>query len=235
MRRKNMVNSRYMDKMGKIGLLTREGEVHLARLVKYGTEEEALEARNDLVTSNLRFVVSVAAKYGRSRMSLMELIQEGNLGLLRAVEKFDHTKGYRFSTYANFWIRQTINRALSNHGRTIRIPVYYIEIASKLRRVTATLESVLGHPPSAEELAEVIEIPVWKVREIIRISREPLSLHHPNEEGRNTTLCDFVEDRTTPSPEKEQMRKATADQIRRLMKSFSPKEELILRRRFGLG
>ena len=224
----------YLKEIGKIPLLNAERERDLARRIEKGDEE----AKNMLVQANLRLVVSIAKKYvGRSpNLSLLDLIQEGNLGLFRAVEKFDWHKGYKFSTYATWWIRQAITRALADQARTIRIPVHMIETISKYQQVKRRLLQDLGREPLAEEIASEMGIEVEKVHHIQEISQETVSLEAPvgDDDEEASTLSEFIEDEKMLTPAQEVERRLLRDQMREILEDLTPREQKILKMRFGL-
>ena len=186
----------YLREIGKVPLLTAEEEVELAHRIEMGDEE----AKRRLNEANLRLVVSIAKRYVGRGMQFLDLIQEGNLGLLKAVEKFDYRKGFKFSTYATWWIRQAITRAIADQARTIRIPVHMVETINKLLRVSKQLSQELGKDPTPEQIAEEMEMPVEKVREIMKISQEPVSLETPVGEEEDSHIGDFIADENAPAP-----------------------------------
>lgn len=210
-------------------LLSKEEEVDLAHRIAEGDDE----ARQEMIEANLRLVVAVAKKYSNRQFSLIDLIQEGNIGLMRAIDKFDPDKGYRFSTYAYWWIRQAIGRAIQEQGKTVRLPVHVSETLSKLRKANRILTRSLGREPSNVELAETLELSVKKVHQLMEISRDPLSLDMPvgaDDEGR---LEDLVEDTLSEGPSDGIEENEQADQLRKILKTLTPKEERVLRMRFG--
>lgn len=223
----------YLREIGRVPLLTGEEEVELAKRIEQNDEE----ARHKLTQANLRLVVSIAKKYvGRSpQLSLLDLIQEGNIGLTKAVEKFDYRRGYKFSTYATWWIRQAITRALADQSRTIRIPVHMVETISKYTQVKRRLLQDLGREPLVEEIAQEMDLPIPKVRQIQKISQETISLEAPvGDDSDDSTLGELIEDEKTLLPSQVASRKLLADQIRNILTDLSPREQKILRMRFGL-
>ena len=221
----------YLKEIGKIPLLGMEDEVELAKKMELGDPE----ARKRLAESNLRLVVSIAKRYVGRGMQFLDLIQEGNLGLIKAVEKFDYTKGYKFSTYATWWIRQAITRAIADQARTIRIPVHMVETINKLTRVQRQLVQDLGREPTAEEIAEKMEnITPDKVREIQKIALEPVSLETPIGEEDDSHLGDFIEDKDAMSPDQYANNQLLKDEINNVLQGLTEREEKVLRLRFGL-
>ena len=227
----------YLKEIGKYPLLTTEEEIALAKQIAEGTPEEQAAAKKKLSEANLRLVVSIAKKYvGRSKnsMSLLDLIQEGNLGLMKAVEKFDYTKGFKFSTYATWWVRQAITRAIADQARTIRIPVHMVETINKLIRVNRQLAQELGRDPTPAEIAKEMGISESKVREIIKIAQEPVSLETPIGEEEDSHLGDFIEDENAPAPAEVASNAMMREQLQEVLHTLTPREEKVIRLRFGL-
>lgn len=220
----------YLREIGKISLLTPEEEVILAKGVEAGDPK----SKANLVEANLRLVVSIAKKYIGRGMLFLDLIQEGNLGLIRAVEKFDYRKGYKFSTYATWWIRQAITRAIADQARTIRIPVHMVETINKLIRVSRQLVQRLGREPGSEEIAAEMEITSDRVLEIQRIAQEPVSLETPIGEEEDSQLGDFLEDKDLPSPEEVAASQILREQLEEMLDDLTDREREVLRLRFGL-
>jgi RNA polymerase primary sigma factor len=220
----------YLKEIGRVPLLSANEEIELARRVETG--EEAAKRR--LAEANLRLVVSIAKRYVGRGMLFLDLIQEGNLGLIKAVEKFDYRKGYKFSTYATWWIRQAITRAIADQARTIRIPVHMVETINKLIRVSRQLLQALGREPSAEEIAEEMEMSPERVREIIKIAQEPVSLETPIGEEEDSHLGDFIEDQDAPAPAEAASFRLLKEQLEDVLNTLTPREERVLRLRFGL-
>ena len=223
----------YLKEIGRVPLLTPEEEVDLALKIQAGGPEGE-KAKQRLSEANLRLVVSIAKRYVGRGMQFLDLIQEGNLGLIKAVEKFDHTKGFKFSTYATWWIRQAITRAIADQARTIRIPVHMVETINKVKKVSSQLLHEYGHDPSAEEIAERLEMPVEKVREIMRVAQEPVSLETPIGEEEDSHLGDFIPDDDAPVPAEAASQTLLKEQLADVHKTLTPREEKVLRLRFGL-
>lgn len=220
----------YLKEIGRVNLLTREEEIELAKRIEQGDEE----AKAKLCEANLRLVVSIAKKFVGRGMGFLDLIQEGNLGLIKAVDKFDWTKGYKFSTYATWWIRQAITRSIADQARTIRIPVHMVETINKLIRVQRQLLQELGREATPEEVAEVMEISVDKVRAIHKIAQEPVSLETPIGEEEDSTLGDFIKDSEALAPEDAASGSMLKEQLMEALDSLSPREQKVLKLRFGL-
>ncbi|WP_298592786.1 RNA polymerase sigma factor RpoD [uncultured Mitsuokella sp.] len=220
----------YLKEIGRVPLLTAEEEVALAKRMENGEEE----AQRRLAEANLRLVVSIAKRYVGRGMLFLDLIQEGNLGLIKAVEKFDYNKGYKFSTYATWWIRQAITRAIADQARTIRIPVHMVETINKLIRVSRQLLQQLGREPLPEEIAKEMEISVERVREIMKIAQEPVSLETPIGEEEDSHLGDFIEDQDAPAPADAASFMLLKEQLEEVLDTLTPREEKVLRLRFGL-
>ena len=224
----------YLKEIGKVPLLTAEEEVEIAKKLETGTPEEKEEAKRKLSEANLRLVVSIAKRYVGRGMLFLDLIQEGNLGLIKAVEKFDYRKGFKFSTYATWWIRQAITRAIADQARTIRIPVHMVETINKLIRVSRQLLQEYGREPSPEEIAKEMGISESKVREIIKIAQEPVSLETPIGEEEDSHLGDFLADEETPAPAEAASFALMKEQLLDVLDTLTPREEKVLRLRFGL-
>jgi RNA polymerase primary sigma factor len=220
----------YLKEIGRVALLKAEQEVHYAKLIEQGDEE----AKNQLTEANLRLVVSIAKKYIGRGMSFLDLIQEGNMGLIRAVEKFDYHKGYKFSTYATWWIRQAITRAIADQARTIRIPVHMVETINKLVRVSRRLLQELGREPNDEEIAEEMGITPEKVREITKVSQDPVSLETPIGEEEDSHLGDFVEDKEATAPSDAASLTMLRTEVEDILDTLTPRERRVLQLRFVL-
>ena len=220
----------YLKEIGRVPLLTPEEEIELALRMEAGDES----AKRRLAEANLRLVVSIAKRYVGRGMLFLDLIQEGNLGLIKAVEKFDYRKGFKFSTYATWWIRQAITRAIADQARTIRIPVHMVETINKLIRVNRQLLQELGRDPTPEETAKVMDIPEERVREILKIAQEPVSLETPIGEEEDSHLGDFIPDEDAPAPSEAASFILLKEQLEEVLETLTPREEKVLRLRFGL-
>ena len=220
----------YLKEIGKVNLLTADEEIELAKRMEEGDED----AKKRLAEANLRLVVSIAKRYVGRGMLFLDLIQEGNLGLIKAVEKFDYRKGYKFSTYATWWIRQAITRAIADQARTIRIPVHMVETINKLIRVSRQLLQELGREPTPEEIAEEMDMPVDRVREILKISQEPVSLETPIGEEEDSHLGDFIQDDNVPVPADAAAFTLLKEQLVEVLGTLTDREQKVLRLRFGL-
>ena len=220
----------YLKEIGKVDLLSPEEEIELAQRMSEGDEE----AKRRLAEANLRLVVSIAKRYVGRGMLFLDLIQEGNLGLIKAVEKFDYTKGYKFSTYATWWSRQAITRAIADQARTIRIPVHMVETINKTIRVSRQLLQELGHDPSAEEIAKEMDMPVDKVRDILKIAQEPVSLETPIGEEEDSHLGDFIPDEDASEPSEAASFSLLREQLEEVLDTLAPREKKVLELRFGI-
>lgn len=221
----------YLKEIGKIPLLSAEREMYLAEQIALGNQA----AKDELVEANLRLVVSIAKRHVDKGMYFLDLIQEGNLGLMKAVEKFDYRKGYKFSTYATWWIRQSITRAIADQARTIRIPVHMVETIHKVSRTSKQLLQEFGREPTTEEIAERLNMPAERVREIMKIAQDPVSLETPVGEEEDSHLGDFVEDTETPTPAENASRTMLQEQLSDVLHTLTPREEQVIRLRFGLA
>ena len=221
----------YLKEIGKVPLLSAEREIELAQRMEEGDEE----AKKELAEANLRLVVSIAKRYVGRGMLFLDLIQEGNLGLIKAVEKFDYHKGYKFSTYATWWIRQAITRAIADQARTIRIPVHMVETINKLIRVSRQLLQELGREPLPEEIAKEMDMPVERVREILKISQEPVSLETPIGEEEDSHLGDFIQDDNVPVPAEAAAQTLLKEQLDEVLDTLTEREQKVLRLRFGMN
>lgn len=221
----------YLKEIGKVPLLSAEREIELAKRMEEGDED----AKKELAEANLRLVVSIAKRYVGRGMLFLDLIQEGNLGLIKAVEKFDYHKGYKFSTYATWWIRQAITRAIADQARTIRIPVHMVETINKLIRVSRQLLQEKGREPTPEEIAEELDMPVERVREILKISQEPVSLETPIGEEEDSHLGDFIQDDNVPVPAEAAAQTLLKEQLDEVLDTLTEREQKVLRLRFGMN
>ena len=220
----------YLKEIGKIPLLTPERETYLAEQITSGDKA----AKDELIEANLRLVVSIAKRHVGKGMYFLDLIQEGNLGLIKAVEKFDYSKGYKFSTYATWWIRQAITRAIADQARTIRIPVHMVETIHKVSRTTRQLLQELGREPTTAEIAEALDMTPDKVREIMKIAQDPVSLETPIGEEEDSHLGDFVEDTDSPAPSESASYSLLREQLCNILHTLTPREEQVIKLRFGL-
>lgn len=220
----------YLKEIGKIALLSPDRELELAELISKGDEN----AKNELVEANLRLVVSIAKRYVGKGMFFLDLIQEGNLGLIKAVDKFDYTKGYKFSTYATWWIRQAITRAIADQARTIRIPVHMVETIHKVSRYSRQLLQELGHEATPSEIANRMGLSEDKVREIMKIAQDPVSLETPIGEEEDSHLGDFIEDNDSPAPDEVASYSLLKEQIKEVLHTLTPREEQVIKLRYGL-
>ena len=221
----------YLKEIGQVPLLSAEREIELAQRMEDGDED----AKKELAEANLRLVVSIAKRYVGRGMLFLDLIQEGNLGLIKAVEKFDYHKGYKFSTYATWWIRQAITRAIADQARTIRIPVHMVETINKLIRVSRQLLQELGREPTPEEIAKELDMPVDRVREILKISQEPVSLETPIGEEEDSHLGDFIQDDNVPVPAEAAAQTLLKEQLDEVLDTLTEREQKVLRLRFGMN
>ncbi|MGN1114603.1 MAG: RNA polymerase sigma factor RpoD [Oscillospiraceae bacterium] len=224
----------YLKEIGRVPLLTSEEEIQLAEKMAGSNEKEAANARKRLAEANLRLVVSIAKRYVGRGMSFLDLIQEGNMGLIKAVEKFDYTKGFKFSTYATWWIRQAITRAIADQARTIRIPVHMVETITKVKKASSQLLHENGRDPTPEEIAERLDLSVERVREIMRIAQDPVSLETPIGEEEDSHLGDFIPDEDAPAPAEAASLVLLKEQINQVLSTLTDREESVLRLRFGL-
>ncbi|MDR1892570.1 MAG: sigma-70 family RNA polymerase sigma factor, partial [Oscillospiraceae bacterium] len=220
----------YLKEIGRVALLSSEEEVDIA--IRIGSGDEA--ARRRLTESNLRLVVSIAKRYVGRGMQFLDLIQEGNVGLIKAVEKFDYTKGFKFSTYATWWIRQAITRAIADQARTIRIPVHMVETINRLKKVQSQLLHENGKDPGEELIAETMKLSVERVREIIRVAQEPVSMETPIGPEEDSRLMDFIRDEEALAPDDAALKAITSEDIDTVLKTLTPREEAVIRLRFGL-
>ncbi len=220
----------YLKEISSYPLLTAEEEIELAKRIEVGDAY----ARKQLAQANLRLVVNIAKKFNSTSLSFLDLIQEGNIGLMKAVDKFDYTKGFKFSTYATWWIRQAITRAIADQARTIRIPVHVVETINRLKKVQSQLLHENGCEPSEEQIAEKMQLPVERVREIMRVAQEPVSMETPIGPEEDSRLMDFIRDEDALAPDEAALKTITNEDIDSVLKTLSPREEAVIRLRFGL-
>jgi len=220
----------YLKEIGRVPLLSIKDEIALAKRIIKGSED----AKQRLTEANLRLVVSIAKRYVGRGMHFLDLIQEGNVGLIKAVEKFDHTKGFKFSTYATWWIRQAITRAIADQARTIRIPVHMVETINRLKKAQSHLLHENGYDPSEEQVAEHMKLSVERVREIIRVAQEPVSMETPIGPEEDSRLMDFIRDEDTIAPDEAALKTITNEDISSVLRTLTPREEAVIRLRFGL-
>jgi len=225
---------KYMNQMGAVALLSRDDEVRLATTMEEGTPYEAATAKEDLIKGNLRLVVSIARQYQYRGLPLGDLIQEGNLGLIRAVEKFEYRRGYKFSTYASWWIRQSVIRGIEATVRTIRIPIYKLEMVTKVRRTARKLVTDLGREPTSEEIADWLGEPVEKIEDIYRLAREPLSLEQKVGDESDATIGDFIEGASVRRPDENVGDSDLAKAVRSVLAELTPREEKVMKMRYGI-
>lgn len=224
----------YLKEIGLVPLLTQDEEHELAEMMASDDESKAAKARERLSEANLRLVVSIAKKYVGRGMSFLDLIQEGNMGLIKAVEKFDYTKGFKFSTYATWWIRQAITRAIADQARTIRIPVHMVETISKVKKASTQLLHETGHDPRPEEISDFLGMPIEKVREIMRIAQDPVSLETPIGEEEDSHLGDFIPDDDAPAPADAANQALLTEKLNEILATLTDREEQVIRLRYGL-
>ncbi len=224
----------YLKEIGRKKMLTKREEMELGRLIREGSDTEKETAKNKLVQANLRLVVSIAKKYIGQGVLFMDLVQEGSLGLIKAAEKYDYRKNFKFSTYATWWIKQTIIRAISNHSRTIRIPVHMVETINRLKKIQSQLLHENGYEPTEELIAEKMNLPVERIREIMRVAQEPVSMETPIGPEEDSRLMDFIRDEDALAPDEAALKTITNEDIDSVLKTLTPREEAVIRLRFGL-
>ncbi|MDP2315907.1 MAG: sigma-70 family RNA polymerase sigma factor [Pseudomonadota bacterium] len=230
----NILLNKYLKMMGEIPLLTRDDEVEVARRIDAGGPDSEI-AKATLVNANLRLVVSIAKQYTYRGIPLSDLIQEGNIGLMKATEKFDHTRGFKFSTYASWWIRQSIIRAVESQCRTIRIPIYKLEVVNKVHHMQKALFQEFGREPTLEEVAVRLEMDIDKLEGLMKLTREPISLDAPVSEDSEATVGEFVENPNAEKPSDALEEAALRDEIEQVLASLTPREEKVVRMRYGIG
>ena len=230
----NVLLNKYLKTMGQIPLLSREDEVEVARRIDAGGADSEI-AKVALVSANLRLVVSIAKQYTYRGIPLADLIQEGNIGLMKATEKFDHTRGFKFSTYASWWIRQSIIRAVESQCRTIRIPIYKLEVVNKVHQTQKELFQAFGREPTMDEIAARLEIDVDKLEALMKLTREPVSLDSPVSEDSEATIGEFVGDPDAVKPSDALEEAALRDEVEEVLSSLTPREETVIRMRYGIG
>jgi len=230
----NVLLNKYLKTMGQIPLLSREDEVEVARRIDAGGADSDI-AKVALVSANLRLVVSIAKQYSYRGIPLADLIQEGNIGLMKATEKFDHTRGFKFSTYASWWIRQSIIRAVESQCRTIRIPIYKLEVVNKVHHAQRELFQAFGRDPTMDEIAERLELDVDKLEALMKLTREPVSLDSPVSEDSEATIGEFVGDPDAVKPSDALEEAALRDEVEEVLSSLTPREEKVIRMRYGIG
>ena len=230
----NILLNKYLKMMGEIPLLTRDDEVEVARRIDAGGPDAEI-AKATLVNANLRLVVSIAKQYTYRGIPLADLIQEGNIGLMKATEKFDHTRGFKFSTYASWWIRQSIIRAVESQCRTIRIPIYKLEVVNKVHQMQKALFQEFGREPTLEEVAVRLEMDIDKLEGLMKLTREPLSLDAPVSEDSESTVGEFVENPNAEKPSDALEEAALREEIEQVLASLTPREEKVVRMRYGIG
>ncbi|CAN7942363.1 unnamed protein product, partial [Ixodes pacificus] len=224
----------YLKDMGGVDLLTRENEVEIAKRIEEG--RKTMTASLYMIEANLRLVISIAKKYANRGLQFLDLIQEGNIGLMKAVDKFEYRRGYKFSTYATWWIRQAITRAIADQARTIRIPVHMIETINKILRISRQMLNELGYEPTATEIANRLSMPLDKVRKVMKIAKEPISLENPvGDDSDGGQLGDFIEDKNAVAPIDAAIQSNLREVTTRVLATLTPREERVLRMRFGIG